>query len=200
MKELRDRFVRQTGMSLRISYGLSTEYRVAIFAASFGSSVSEQQMQGNTTTVAAAAALIAMLRKMQGASDAVFPNIVQWFSLSKCMAIDHDSLLALQVLDDKLHPNMHFGERRGGLCLQSMPRRIRWLDRLSVDLMNRCKSPAGVSLFKAWLVRPLIDVPSILERQDKVELLLDAIVHKGLCGEIHGHLRGLPRIEASIAT
>ena len=122
MKDLKARFERERGTSLEISYGLSTEYKAVLFAASFGSSVTEQQMRDHTITIAAAAALVALLRKMQGSLDAIFPGEVQWFSLSKCMAIDYDSLLALQVLDDKLHPNMHFGERRGGLCLQSTPR------------------------------------------------------------------------------
>lgn len=47
-------------------------------------------------------------------------------------------------------------------------------------------------------MRPLTDVPSIIERQAKVEFLLNSILLKGLQGELYKHLRGLPRIEVSV--
>lgn len=119
MKDLKNRFEREKGLPLVLSYGLSTEYKATAFLASFGPLVDEKQVHDHPTTIASAAALIAALKKTLRTSDIAFPTEVQWFSLSRCMAIDYDSLLALQILDDKLHPNMHFGEKRGGLCLQS---------------------------------------------------------------------------------
>lgn len=200
MKDLKDRFERERGVPLGISYGLSAEYKATTFLASFGSLVDEKQVHDNPTTIASASALITTLRRLLRTSTTAFPGELQWFSLSRCMAIDYDSLLALQVLDDKLHPNMHFGEKRGGLCLQSNLPRIRRINGIFIDLMNKCKSPAGASLFKAWLMRPLTDVSSIVERQTKVELLLNSILRKGLQGEFYKHLRGLPRIEVSVVS
>jgi hypothetical protein len=67
-----------------------------------------------TLKISAAASIIVTLKKNQ--SVTVLPSHITWFSMSPHMAISNDSLLALLVINEESHPNMHL-KKMGGLSL-----------------------------------------------------------------------------------
>lgn len=168
--------------------GLSSEFKHSAFVSIF--SLADDLVASNAPSVrllltrsfhslkiSAAASIIIMMKK----SDHVvsLPDQIEWFSMGSYMHIDQDSLIALQIVCEEQHPNMHF-EKRDGLSL--------------LGIMNQCKSTSGKHLFRQWMLHPLNDLEKIKERLEKVSWMLENIIGKGMIGEIQALLRGLSRL------
>lgn len=124
---------------------------------------------------------------------------VHWFNRSKHLQIHQESLLALQIINDEDHPNMHFGKRQGGLSLLGMGFFSQASSVLNcIGIMNQCKSPSGRILIKNWICNPLKDRLEIEKRLQAVERIIELNEQRGIIKELQHLLRGIPRIRSTI--
>jgi len=98
---------------VELMLGLSAEFNLTTFASLFP--IEETLKMENQNTISAASALLSTIKKLFERAE--LPSELEWFEMSQYMAIDYDALIALQVLADESHPNMHILQKRGGICL-----------------------------------------------------------------------------------
>ena len=115
IRDLVSRYKRErpSEQPIELMLGLSAEFKLAAFTSLFP--IDEALKIENQNTISAASALLNIMKKLFERVE--LPNELMWFSMSQCMAIDYDALIALQVLTDESHPNMHILQKRGGICL-----------------------------------------------------------------------------------
>lgn len=93
------------------------------------------------------------------------------YGLGDGMVLDESTLRNLELLPDRNNPGL------GGNLF---------------DVINRCRSSMGARMLKRWLLKPLIQLDPIIERQNLVEAFhQDAL----LLAEIREQLKGIPDIE-----
>lgn len=59
---------------------------------------------------------MALIRK--GTLDLALPSSLEWSRLDSVMPVGIDTLLALQIVEDEIHPNIQFTNQPTGLSLQ----------------------------------------------------------------------------------
>lgn len=142
---------------------------------------------------------MALIRK--GTLDLLLPSALEWSRPDSAMPVGIDTLLALQIVEDDVHPNIQFTNQPTGLSLQGLPHRRcatpPAAHRISSwpGIMSRCKSPGGRLLFRTWLMQPLTCLPEIQERLNKVQWLLVNLANRGLLPALQSILTRIPRIE-----
>jgi DNA mismatch repair protein MSH2 len=94
------------------------------------------------------------------------------YNMGKYMRLDAAAQKALNVLKSKTDVNESFS---------------------LYGLMNKCRTPMGKRLLKAWLKQPLTDIEEIQRRMDVVESF---VIDSSMRSDINGlHLRGMPDID-----
>lgn len=116
-------------------------------------------------------------------------EMVRLFSLSGCLLLDHDTILALQLTERKRHPRAHSYHDKEGLSI--------W------HLLDCCKTERGSKLLKSRLLQPSTVDFEINQRLETIDLLMQLEAADGILtwlGKVIGKVRDMRLVFARLAT
>ncbi|KAK9838046.1 hypothetical protein WJX74_010463 [Apatococcus lobatus] len=129
-------------------------------------SMATLNMQTEVQKVCAAGALMAILQKQQillegpndldAQSSGPIVSGVREVALEGFLMIDLASLQALQIFSEEKHPScMGIGSSKEGFSVYNM--------------LNKCITNMGRRMLRMWMLRPIVDLDAISERQTTIE-------------------------------
>eukprot|EP00927_Polykrikos_kofoidii_P070976 TRINITY_DN67328_c0_g1_i1.p1 TRINITY_DN67328_c0_g1~~TRINITY_DN67328_c0_g1_i1.p1 ORF type:complete len:1045 (-),score=180.72 TRINITY_DN67328_c0_g1_i1:522-3656(-) len=122
---------------------------------------------GNQQLVRACGGLVRFMEKnrahlgdLDDAQQALHVHSVSLFSPEKLLSVDAQTMAALQVFQEEIHPSMvnRMGRSKEGMSLYGL-------------IEPLVSSPAGRATLRRWLRQPSRDLRMLIERQDAVEQL-----------------------------
>ncbi|KAG1678264.1 hypothetical protein FOA52_013885 [Chlamydomonas sp. UWO 241] len=107
-------------------------------------------------------------------------------ALNGCLMVDVPTLRSLQIFVDEQHPsNMGIGKSKEGFSVYGM-------------MYNQCATNMGKRLLRTWMLRPIVNLGVINDRQSTVELLVNApdvaVDLKGILKKMHDVPRLVQRL------